>query len=158
MYELISYLAIEINTFNSLFMILSGNYHDGDWVKEQKGYYHLCENCGESFIGRKNAIYCSISCKNKRNNDLKRERTKQFKEDNALYNKCGLALAQAHEHKEQITTTNIAHLISLGFKTGAPVKRLKFDQLDGIWRCIGEHAYQPLQDNQVKIININHWT
>ena len=33
-------------------------FEEGKWYPENKGFYHICPQCGRNFFGRKNQIYC----------------------------------------------------------------------------------------------------
>lgn len=36
---------------------------------------HLCKTCSEEFVGRRNAKFCSLQCKNRFNNELNRKKS-----------------------------------------------------------------------------------
>jgi hypothetical protein len=44
-------------------------------------YTKVCPNCGTEFTGRKNKVYCSISCKAQVNNELQQEMRKGARAD-----------------------------------------------------------------------------
>lgn len=49
-------------------------YKLGEYIHSQRGHFHICPECGESFIGRLNRVYCTSKCKIKSNNDLSRKK------------------------------------------------------------------------------------
>ncbi len=44
-------------------------------------YTKICPKCGKEFTGRKNKVYCSISCKAQVNNELQQEMRKGARAD-----------------------------------------------------------------------------
>ena len=50
-------------------------YQDGQRIPRE-GYYHICPNCAEAHIGRKNKKFCDSQCRNEYNNHLRNQRGK----------------------------------------------------------------------------------
>ena len=150
-----------MSTFTLLILIemeLLNNYQEGEWIKETGEYCHICLECWEPFAGRRNKSFCSISCKSKHNNDIRRSRDSEAKVRSLSYQKTAEVLRECFNHNEKVTSLHLHQVVKKGFQLDSPTNRLKINKLEGVWNQIGSYAYQLSNENQtINIIKIKQW-
>ncbi len=124
------------------------------WQPHLGGFESICPVCGNTFIGRKNKVYCDGICKARHNNDLAAERNTETKQHlGASINNIRILTKIMDEAMLPVHNTDMIHLEKLGFDSLAPKTRLTYNGEP--WFGIGNFLYQKHDDGQVEIMYKN---
>lgn len=118
------------------------------------GKYKLsCSTCAREFYGRKNQLYCNITCKSKAANDKASLINSLVNgEVNAMKRNCYI-LQQLFRIKKEIDSVT---LIGLGFKTKSAHKKLQIKEKRMTIFSYGSYGILPLNEEstQFEIIKL----
>jgi hypothetical protein len=118
-------------------------------------YFHQCKNnlCGKTFWGRKNKLFCDISCKAAFNNQRAADFRKELL-DNATMQKAYFLLKVFHKLDEGVEPTPLDYLLEQGFSLDAPARIFRTLINNFEYRIIHGYGYR-FTDKSRKYIMIN---
>jgi hypothetical protein len=97
---------------------------------------HICIECKEEFFGRRNRIYCSLTCKTSANNLKAAKRRSGVSDQTRMLEKNSQILGDLCMEKNGPVSTNINKLRELGFRENGPNIRL-LDYNNNEWCQVG---------------------
>ena len=124
----------------------------GKWDPERNQFRNRCPVCRLIFYGRKNRVYCSEPCKNRRANDLSIERREEVRDEMNIYQLSAKVLKRFYPLSRGEQEIPMQQLIAAGFEPWCPHILRKLKDREGQWRMIGKYALQTFPSRDTVII------
>ena len=119
------------------------------WNPTAGGYEMTCPACYREFIGRKNKVYCGISCKTKHNNDLLMQRYKVKQRLTVpLLRNIEVLEHEFSSQQSEALEVSMERLSILGFDHKAPKISFRPSKGAAIWYRYGDYAILPAEDKK----------
>ena len=109
-----------------------------------------CKNCGETFVGRSDKIFCCDQCRNSFNNKIKRQNEKLILDINKTLRKNRKILKQFNP--EGKTTIRTEYLVKLGFDFRYHTHSYTTKNNNNYRFCY-EYGYLRIEDDKTLIVN-----
>jgi hypothetical protein len=124
----------------------------GTWVPYKRGYQKTCPVCEMEFIGRRNKIYCSPTCKNQHHNDANREiRAEERLMSKSLIRNERVLSKLFEETNDKRRTVSAEELRFRGFDMKGQNTEIK-DKSGNTWYKVHQHAFRPVENAKSIIV------
>lgn len=123
----------------------------GTWLPKEKGFVHECPICKERFIGRKNKVYCSQSCKTRKATDVASARNALIPKSRIMI-KCAEALEAVYPMSQGKKWIPYKKLLEAGYVSSVPTEITKRDDFDGTLKRLGYFEFAVDRKNKKIII------
>ena len=116
-------------------------------------YKHNCKNCGKKFLGRKNKIFCEVSCKAAFNNKLAADFRAELVDNHRMEN-AYIILKDFHNRFPGNKPVLYEDLLEAGMSEYAP-SRILYTSINNFeYRIIHGYGYRFVDDTK-KLVVIN---
>jgi hypothetical protein len=112
---------------------------------------HICPECHKEFTGRRNRVFCSLSCKIKSNNGNAAIMNLRVSDQVNMLKRNAKILDELYSVESIPLLAEKEELIKKGFIMNSPTIRLKSE--NGVeWHMIGRYVFKPENDGREIVI------